>query len=209
MTTMHSDILATVKTYYAGKVRKHGPTPRGVDWNSPEAQRTRFAQFVRLIDGSGSFSINDYGCGYGALVSYLREIGCSFSYCGFDVAWEMVARAQEHVRNDEGCTFVVDRALLAPADYTVASGIFNVKLDVEQEEWTAYVLRTIAELAELSRAGFAFNALTAYADEKYKREELYYADPRFLFDHCMRNYSRQVALLHDYGLYDFTILVRL
>jgi hypothetical protein len=28
------------------------------------------------------------------------------------------------------------------------------------------------------------------------------------FDHCKRNFSRQVALLHDYGLWEFTILVR-
>lgn len=40
------------------------------------------------------------------------------------------------------------------------------------------------------------------------KEHLYYADPAELFDHCKRNYSRNVALLHDYGLYEFTVLVR-
>ena len=40
------------------------------------------------------------------------------------------------------------------------------------------------------------------------RPDLYYADPCRLFDHCKRRYSRHVALLHDYGLYEFTILVR-
>ena len=30
----------------------------------------------------------------------------------------------------------------------------------------------------------------------------------FFFDFCKRNFSRNVALLHDYGLYDFTIIVR-
>ena len=37
---------------------------------------------------------------------------------------------------------------------------------------------------------------------------LYYADPGRLFDLCKRRYSRNIALLHDYGLYEFTILVR-
>ena len=37
---------------------------------------------------------------------------------------------------------------------------------------------------------------------------LYYADPCALFDRCKRCYSRNVALLHDYDLYEFTILVR-
>jgi hypothetical protein len=41
------------------------------------------------------------------------------------------------------------------------------------------------------------------------RDHLYYADPGEFFEICKRVYSRNVALLHDYGLYEFTILVRL
>jgi len=40
------------------------------------------------------------------------------------------------------------------------------------------------------------------------RDYLYYGDPCFYFDLCKRSYSRQVALMHDYGLYEFTLLVR-
>jgi hypothetical protein len=60
----------------------------------------------------------------------------------------------------------------------------------------------------LSRRGFSSNFLTKYSDEDKMRNDLYYADPLFLFDYCKRKFSRNVALLHDYGLYDFTILVR-
>jgi len=41
-----------------------------------------------------------------------------------------------------------------------------------------------------------------------ERPDLYFGDPLLYFDFCKRNFSRNVALLHDYGLYDFTILVR-
>jgi hypothetical protein len=41
------------------------------------------------------------------------------------------------------------------------------------------------------------------------RADLYYADPLFFFEHCRQRFSRRVALLHDYPLYEFTILVRL
>ena len=40
------------------------------------------------------------------------------------------------------------------------------------------------------------------------RPDLYFADPLFYFDFCKRTFALDVALLHDYGLYDFTILVR-
>jgi hypothetical protein len=56
--------------------------------------------------------------------------------------------------------------------------------------------------------GFAFNALTSYSDPERMKNTLYYADPCRLFDLCKREFSRDVALLHDYGLYEFTILVR-
>ena len=57
-------------------------------------------------------------------------------------------------------------------------------------------------------SGFAFNCLTSYSDAHKMRDYLYYADPCALFDLCKRRYSRYVALLHDYKLYEFTILVR-
>jgi len=95
-----------------------------------------------------------------------------------------------------------------PADYTVASGIFNVRLDRPDDQWRAYLHDTLDVLDRSSRRGFAFNCLTSYSDADKMRAHLYYADPCALFDLCKRRYSRQVALLHDYGLYEFTILVR-
>ncbi len=41
------------------------------------------------------------------------------------------------------------------------------------------------------------------------RTDLYYGDPIFFFEHCRTTFGRHVALLHDYPLYEFTILVRL
>jgi hypothetical protein len=50
--------------------------------------------------------------------------------------------------------------------------------------------------------------LTSYSDPDRMRSDLYYGDPCLFFDHCKRTYSKQVALLHDYGLYEFTVIVR-
>ena len=104
--------------------------------------------------------------------------------------------------------FFDDPARLEPADYSVASGIFNIRVGRSDEAWRAHLEATLDELDRLSLRGFAFNALTSYSDPEYMRDDLYYADPCALFDLCKRRYARQVALLHDYGIYDFTILVR-
>jgi SAM-dependent methyltransferase len=200
-------IIARVERYYSGKLRTHGATPAGVDWNSESSQRLRFEQLARIADGAEPFSLLDYGCGYGALFGYLSDQGKPLSYCGFDISPDMVAQGRE-LYGARGARFVSDAAALEPADYVVASGIFNVRLDVDEERWKAYVEETIERLHQLSTRGFAFNVLTGYADRDKMRPDLHYADPLALFDRCKRRYSRFVALLHDYPLYEFTILVR-
>jgi hypothetical protein len=50
--------------------------------------------------------------------------------------------------------------------------------------------------------------LTSYSDPDRMRPDLYYANPGEIFDQCKQRYSPQVALLHDYGLWEFTVLVR-
>jgi SAM-dependent methyltransferase len=178
-----------------------------VDWNSPESQELRFEQLLSVADREpGRFTLNDFGCGYGALVGFLRARELDVDYRGYDLSESMLA----HARQEHGAaTFVGSVAELVPADYTVASGIFNVKLEVPADQWREYVLATLETIAGLSLRGFAFNMLTSYSDADRMRDDLYYGDPRFFFDLCKREYSRHVALLHDYGLYEFTTIVRL
>jgi len=201
-------ILDGVRHYYGEKIETFGATPRGVDWNSLESQELRFEQLVKVCDRTTAFSINDYGCGYGALVQYMTDRGYTFQYRGFDVSDQMIAQARESHRGLDHCQFFADESLLTVADYTIASGIFNVKLQTSDEEWEGYVLHTLGRIAELSEKGFAFNILTSHSDQDRMRSDLYYAAPCGLFDYCKRNFSRLVALLHDYPLYEFTILVR-
>ena len=63
------------RDYYETKLRAHGPTPAGVDWNSQESQELRFALLANLWRDEADASILDYGCGYGALADYLRARG--------------------------------------------------------------------------------------------------------------------------------------
>jgi hypothetical protein len=204
----HDDIRSQVGHYYSNKVTAHGPTARGVDWNSPESQRLRFCQLAKVIDGEAPFSINDYGCGYGAFIDHLEENKLHFTYRGFDISDEMLSAARQLHPTSDRIAFVTRESELRPADYTVASGIFNVRLQTPPNEWTQYILDTLHSIDGLSEKGFSFNVLTKYSDAEFMRPTLYYADPEFLFDYCKIHFSRFVALLHDYPLYEFTILVR-
>ena len=204
-----TSLLDEVATYYAEKLAEHGDTPRGVDWNGEESQMVRFAQLCKIIDQqTPNFSLNDLGCGYGALLDYLRDKHANCTYLGVDVSQEMIKVAEQRHATADQARFITAAEPDEVADYGLASGIFNVRLGRSDAEWFDYLEATLDVLDRTSSLGFAFNCLTSYSDEDKKRDYLYYADPCRLFDLCKRRYSRQVALLHDYGLYEFTILVR-
>jgi SAM-dependent methyltransferase len=197
-----------ISSYFEERARTHGNTPRGADWNSTEAQEIRFSQLLRIVKPNEFFQILDYGSGYGALASFLQRHGYDFRYTGFDLLERVIEETKILFSDVPAIQFTSDPTNLPGVDYTVASGIFNIRLDISDQEWTEYVIRTLDKFNDLSQKGFAFNLLTSYSDPEYTRPDLYYADPCFYFDYCKRHYSRNVALLHDYQLYDFTILVR-
>ena len=198
-------LLEAVERYYTAKFAEHGASARGVDWNSSESQELRFEQLLSVAREK-RFSLVDYGCGYGALLAFLAGRGLQVDYRGFDLSEPML----EHARREHGAgpMFTSRPGALPPSDYAVASGIFNVRLTIGDEEWSAYVTEVLETLNGLGSQGFSFNMLTSYSDDDRMRPDLYYGDPRAYFDLCKRRFSKDVALLHDYGLYEFTIVVR-
>ena len=63
-------------------------------------------------------------------------------------------------------------------------------------------------LAAGSRVGFGFNMLSLNSDPERRRADLYYVDPVATLAAIIARYGRHVALLQDYGLWEFTVLVR-
>jgi SAM-dependent methyltransferase len=199
--------MKKVEEYYSDKITRFGPIPAGADWNSRESQYIRFNQLSKIIDQPASFSILDYGCGYGELYTYLSNKYNNFKYTGFDISPQMIeaAKAKNELIKDN---FTNNFENIEKSDYVIASGVFSVKLDTPAEEWKQYVLDNLQKINDLNESAFSFNITTIYSDKEHMRDHLFYADPLFFFDYCKKNFSKYVAVLHDYPLYEFTILVR-
>ena len=214
MTTTPAFDYSKVKSYFADLLKTHGANYLGLGWNSMSAQEIRFDQLIKIV-GHSPYSLLDYGCGYGGLYDYLVRSGHAPIYYGYDIVESMIIQGRRTHPPIKGghpdhpnCHFSMDLATIPKVDYSIASGTFNMKLDTPAELWTASVLIELNTMWSHCTHGLAFNLLTSYADQDRLRPELYYADPCFFFDFCMRNFSRHVTLLHSYNLYDFTILVR-
>ena len=197
--------------YYSQNLESFGPGAKGVGWRSIEAQQNRFLQLSKIISNdTKSFNINDLGCGTGDFYIYLSENYPDFKYAGYDILAPMIRICHEKFNKHKNAVFfqIEPEAIPQKADYSVASGIFNLKYLVQEKIWINHILRVLKIMDETSSKGFAFNMLTSYSDNHLMQDHLYYADPLFFFDHCKRNFSKNVALLHDYDEYDFTLLVR-
>lgn len=199
-----------IVTFYTDHLKNFGDTAKGVGWKDEAAQFTRFDQLAKIIRQKDGFTINDLGCGTAKFHHYLVANNYHFSiYKGYDILEEMITAASEAAKGTAvKLKKINDATDMELADYTVASGIFNVKYAADDAGWTDHVVNVIRTMNEKSTRGFAFNCLTKYSDKEYMQQYLYYADPLFLFDYCKKNFSKSVALLHDYDPYDFTILVR-
>jgi SAM-dependent methyltransferase len=193
-------VIQQVADYYGRALAAHGPTARGVDWSTEADQELRFEILLDVVSWTPRPTLLDYGCGYGALATYLDAHRLQCDYVGYDIAAPMLAAARRaHPRR----VFV---EAPDPADYVIASGIFNVKLDTPTAVWEAHVQETIARLAALARRGLAFNLLPPASPPERARDDLYYAEPDVIAEHC--GALGDVSVRRDYGLWEYTVTVR-
>lgn len=200
------DVYAATERYYSRKALIYGPTPAGVDWPSAETQDLRIAQLLQGFSFEQPCSLNDIGCGYGAALSTISKSlpAEEIDYLGIDLSSEMVRLAQLLWRGHASATFIVGNISPRVADYSIASGIFNVKLECTRERWEELVRRTLRELCATSRQGFAVNFLDADG-EPNDIPELYRTWPEPWAKYCESECDSRVSIVSGYGLPEFSL----
>ena len=194
--------------YYGDKVRRHGATPEGADWRCESTQQMRFAQLLKLCERE-RFTLDDLGCGWGALLHFLaaRRMLRRVDYLGIDLSESMIAAARA-ARPRDAKRFVAGARSPRVADYAVASGLFNVRLDTPLAEWEAFVRDTLRTLREGSRIGFAFNLMEPLPPGIASPPQLYRCAAEAWADFAERELDCEVEVLRGYGLREATLLAR-
>jgi SAM-dependent methyltransferase len=203
------NLRARVRDYYSSTIERHGPTPLGVDWPNAASQYLRFVQLLKVCDFIKPFSLNDFGCGYGALLEYLamRHPEAEVTYHGTDISASMIAAARQRWVDKSSATFALGSQCGKMTDYSLASGVFNVRLGHPVADWEAYIESVLRDLRACSRIGFAVNFMLPH-DDKPAEDELYRSRPRRWVVFCRKELGCSVRVLKDYGLREFTLLIR-
>jgi len=203
-------LLAPIALVYTQRLRDWGPSPRGVFWRDAAGQQLRFEVLAGVLGDDahvGGAAVNDLGCGYGALHGFLEGLKPAgpFVYHGYDISEDMLILARQRIK-DPAATFEISPIALSTADYSIASGTFNMKMAAQPAEWDEYIRASLVHLWSRSTKGMAFNML----DHKNPHQEsgLYYADPAAYLEFCRREISPDARLVDDYPLKEWSILMR-
>jgi hypothetical protein len=121
----------------------------------------------------------------------------------------MIAAARRLHAHEAGAAFAVGAASPRVADYSVASGVFNVQLRIPARTWRMHVKSTLEDLARSSRRGFAVNFIQPPRPGIEPLEGLYRARPATWANFCRETFGAEVEVVKGYGLREFTLLVRL
>ena len=214
LTSGLNQLFGQVGQYYSKKITTYGPTPFGVDWSCVPTQEMRFVQLLKICAFSGgtnrAISLNDIGCGYGALLAFLdkRHRKKKIDYLGVDISPAMIAQARLRWKARAVTSFQVGSSGFRVADYSVASGIFNVKLTQPTAMWEKMIGYILSEMHTTSQRGFSVNFLTPMPDGTSHIPELYCAPPDVWCSYCQQTLGAQVEVVTGYGLREYTLLVR-
>lgn len=211
--TCGASLSQCLARHYDLTCRQFGPSPASVLWQSRGTQAARFKALM-AVAGDDRFqrrlSLNDVGCGYGALWFWLGWTWRWWqrgTYTGYDISPVMLEMALSRITSPRA-RFMCSPYPLEPADYTVASGLFGLKLGATDQEWDAWVETLILHMAHASRRGLACNFLNKRTRVS-PQPTLWYTDPETEYDRMRRLLpGAYIWFAEPYLPGDFTLLVR-
>ncbi len=213
-----SDLAAGERPYMAfvaaveGWFAEHGDTYRGVGWTKSQANTdTRHRVMLEIVESSPRQSVEllDLGCGTSQFYEYIIRQGREeeIRYSGLDLSPTLLERARSkfpQVKYYE-VDLIEGPDPLPSFDYVVMNGIFTFKDGLSYEQmldfWRALVERAFVH----TRKGLAFNAMST--EVEWERDDLFHLPFDVMASFVAQRLSRDFAIRHDYGLYEYTTYV--
>ena len=209
LTKNENFLLNPVKKVFSQSVKNYGSTPKSVAWSSQEKQFRRFQIFAglfSLIPANTRFSINDLGCGYGAMFRAYKDFP-EFNYgryFGYDISKEMLLEAKKKI-NDPRAFWIQSHEATEEADFSFVSGTYNLNMDADEDLWRVYIENNLLQLWSKTRLALGFNMLSKHSPKRQKT--LYYADPEHFYAFCAQNMRGRVKMVNRLEPEEFVIFV--
>lgn len=91
----HERDVLSLKELYKERIAQYGDRPEGACWSSADSQNKRLEVLTQIDDLRG-MKILDFGCGTGALATFLKARNISVNYYGCDIVKEALDIARNN-----------------------------------------------------------------------------------------------------------------
>lgn len=186
---------------YTERHTRYGYDPRTLGWGGgKEKQDYRFAHLAAVGEMS-SQSILDVGCGFGDLYGYLISNGWNGMYLGIDIVPVLIDQAKELWPSAEFKIMdLLTNHIDVHFDYVFASGVFNAKVNNNQE----HISTMLKRMYEIANIAVICDFMSTYVD--FQQEIAFHTNPEWVFG-IAKNLSRRVVLRHDYMPFEFCLYI--
>lgn len=189
---------------YTGRFLEYGYSPKTLGWDKGK-QDIRFNILTSQYDFNNK-SVLDIGCGFGDLNKTLKyKAGNNYKYLGLDIVPVLIKKAKKLYQNskiDFQCCDFLSTELTNQYDYIIASGIFNFKIEAENNY--SFIENIISKSFHLCRDGLAFDFLSDKVD--YKHDHTFHSSPEQILGIAYK-YSRNVIIRNDYMPFEFSLFI--
>lgn len=190
-------------------------SPEAVLWPNAEDLPHRFHALLNGVDWSRYSSeeplrLLDLGCGPGFLLNYLGHAGLidRVDYTGVDLNPDVLAAARERwperrfLERDVRSEPFPDGLF----DYAVLCGVFTVRFSLNEADMRTLLIETLQAIWPSTVDGLAYNVMSKHVD--WERDDLFHlpCDDALTIARDFLG-TRQVRILHDYGLFEYSCVV--
>ena len=190
-------------------MKTYGSEPKAAAWRDRERQLRRFQIFsglFEIVSADTGFSVNDLGCGYGAMFEAYQDLPAfrNAQYYGYDISAGMLQQARANI-SDPRAVWIQSHEATHRADFSLVSGTYNLKMNADADLWRQYVEENLLQLWSKTRVALGFNMLSALAPKRQKN--LYYADPDYFLAFCRTQMGGRVRLVDRLAPEEFVVFI--
>ena len=205
-------VEAVIAQKYDLRFSRFGAVPEASLWFSEDRQIMRFKLIADVLDkkrNKKGFSINDIGCGYGALLPYLfkRFPNVDFVYRGFDIAEKPINFCNK-TYGWKNVTFRIRNLPDKESDFSVMSGTYNYAPVVSVNVWQDYLFKNLTQIWKSSQLAFIPNRRVLTESSRNPSNDCsdiqrgVVAQPRTMNERAIsRSHSTEVRFLASGGWY--------
>ena len=196
---MKLDFQKSLSDTYWVRYKKYGSVPEGVFWASKNRQELRFKLIldeIYKIDRSSKLKLSDVGCGYGALVSYIKSSKKNFNirYTGYDISQKLIGICNEQF-DEDWVKFRVGTRPSELTDYSVMSGTYNLAATSDIFDWEEYVWDCLWQCWQYTAKAMIFNLQIAET-ATITNSHIYYSEKAHVLEKCVSAFGPTKLVIH-------------